>query len=120
MPKRKIRIGDGAHAFRVCRIANVEQHAVAGAGTTGVSDLRIDGDVVALLRTLVGEERIRRGTSTARPSGLRDTTGNGGPAPSTASTASACGATTRHGGRGLIRRVGGVACRIAGRARQVR
>ncbi len=54
MPEREVRVGDFVEPHRVNRIRDVEQDAVAGAGTRRETDFRKHGDVVAL----VGQRRL--------------------------------------------------------------
>jgi hypothetical protein len=50
MPVREILVGHVIESHRVLRIADVEQDAVARAGACRKADLRIDRDVVTLIR----------------------------------------------------------------------
>ena len=65
VPEREVRVGDGGDALRVRRIADVEQQAVAAARAAGVADRRIDGDVVALRRSLANPRATAAARATA-------------------------------------------------------
>src|SRR5213593_1211824 len=53
MPEREIGVGGGAHALGIRRVVDVEQQAVPAARSAGVTDRRIDRDIVALRRPAI-------------------------------------------------------------------
>jgi hypothetical protein len=50
MPERHVDVGGRIDPDRMRRLADVEQQAVAAAGAAGEADVRVDRDVVALIR----------------------------------------------------------------------
>src|ERR1700678_765797 len=67
VPVGIVRVVDGVNAFRVNRVFDVEQNAVAGTRSGRETNRRIHGDVVALIGVLTLLDRLCRVFSVAAP-----------------------------------------------------
>src|SRR5690606_30324840 len=51
VPVREVGVGNGVDTARLDRIRNIEQQSVSLTGSAGKADFRVQGDVVALVRS---------------------------------------------------------------------